>query len=335
MNHRPQSPHQDEIPIRVHHEKKPFTGKNNTTEIPSTHQKLPESPRLERAHSEPPKTMTAKINRLQTPTVIPENEDENSIKTSASAPSVPSNNSPVPPPRRTSPPKEHVRHIPIIVEGRDTPVYSRKTSEPTRNATVHETPARRPGSLTTSNPTPPKQEPTSPISPPPGPIPMGWEDKKKDPEPNSPQPMPPGPIPLPCSPNLMETDGGNPSIHAVHPNSDESSSAVDPAMEKVQSIRENLKDIKNRIDNFQGSKKDKEYLYLDDLLTRYLLQLDCIDSGGKEEIRKIRKESIVSVNRCLSLLDHRASKESPSDQAETNNQILSDLAAVSAKKEAT
>ena len=66
--------------------------------------------------------------------------------------------------------------------------------------------------------------------------------------------------------------------------------------------------LTKRIDSFQGSKKDKEYLYLDEMLTRHLIAMDSIEPEGRDDIRQLRKESIKSVNRCVSLLEHRVSE---------------------------
>ena len=85
-----------------------------------------------------------------------------------------------------------------------------------------------------------------------------------------------------------------------------------------------------KIEKFTGSKTDKEYLYLDEMLTRHLISLDRIDPEGELEIRQLRKESIKSVNRCLSLLDRKVSDVT--GDAEDNNQVLSQLAEKSDKK---
>jgi hypothetical protein len=58
----------------------------------------------------------------------------------------------------------------------------------------------------------------------------------------------------------------------------------------------------------QGSRSDKEYLYLDDMLTKQLISLDGIDTAGREEIRQLRKDSIAFVNQCLSRLDEKATE---------------------------
>merc|ERR1711915_655257 len=97
----------------------------------------------------------------------------------------------------------------------------------------------------------------------------------------------------------------------------------DPKIAKLDKIKEDVELLLNKIESFSGTKQDKEYLYLDEMLTRHLIALDGVEPEGKEEIRTLRKESIKSVNRCLSLLDRKVSEGS----AEENNQILSDLAA--------
>jgi len=103
----------------------------------------------------------------------------------------------------------------------------------------------------------------------------------------------------------------------------------DPKIAKLDKIKEEVDILMEKIDNFKGTKKDKEYLYLDEMLTRHLIALDGIEPEGQTEIRQMRKESIKSVNRCLSLLDHKVTD----GNAEENNQILSDLAAKTADLE--
>merc|ERR1712013_381854 len=166
------------IPINVVHEKtlprnKYGQAARNTTELPAKASGN-ESPRLERAHSEPPNKFKQRLN-LANPlySTIPENSESsgqtnrpmshldsrNPLKASASAPSVPSSSHqaqeshPVPPPRR-SPPRNNmsnpippaqptnsganVRHIPIFVEGRPEPIFNTNVNvgqqEPAQNA---------------------------------------------------------------------------------------------------------------------------------------------------------------------------------------------------------
>ena len=98
---------------------------------------------------------------------------------------------------------------------------------------------------------------------------------------------------------------------------------LNPKIAKLEKIKEDVESLTSKIDNFQGSKTDKEYLYLEEMLTRHLIALDGIEPEGQTEIRQMRKESINSVNRCLSLLDRKVS-DATTDAA-VNDQILSEL----------
>jgi len=118
--------------------------------------------------------------------------------------------------------------------------------------------------------------------------------------------------------------GKSPTPARNTPQPEQQQAPKDPKIAKLDKIKEEVDILLEKIENFQGTKKDKEYLYLDEMLTRHLIALDGIEPEGQTEIRQMRKESIKSVNRCLSLLDHKVTDGS---NAQENNQILSDLAA--------
>lgn len=481
MNHHKGS-RAESIPIRVVHERSDHHagspgskkyGTRNTTELPAARSPAEGSPRIARAHSEPPKAFQKTFAQMRHPDQVPIPEGDvpenlavpgthpgsgsnlenpaHNLATSASAPSVPSSQrapatehhraSPVPPPRRGSPTKSHtppyhddirkqsappgVRHIPIFVEGREEPVVNRERQRPTSFQQNHgnfEGGFNKPSdfypsgtrkatrgdekpfsNLRTQQQQPGKgqqhpTEPTSPISPPPGPIPMGFVPK----EPTSPLPAPDGPIPLPCSPNFYNNVNNNnnaesneqikkeeeerqrkptmvpppppqrkasaekpveekerkdsfsvpikvvqqPEKDSVDstqppqqpppaaeeppkPKEEPQKKSNDPSLEKLEKIQNTVAELVAKIEAFKGSKKDKEYLYLDEMLTRQLLALDCIETGGRDELRKMRKESIKSVNRCLSMLDSKAKAANASKEAKENNDILDALAAKS------
>jgi len=105
---------------------------------------------------------------------------------------------------------------------------------------------------------------------------------------------------------------------------------LDPKIAKLEKIKEDVESLLDKIETFQGKKTDKEYLYLEEMMTRHLLALDGIEPEGNTEIRQMRKESINSVNRCLSMLDRKVS-DATTDAAD-NDQILSDLAEMSKTK---
>ena len=64
------------------------------------------------------------------------------------------------------------------------------------------------------------------------------------------------------------------------------------------------------------------------MLTRHLVSLDCIEANGRDDIRQMRKDTIKSINRCVSQLDHNSCPEAPATAAE-NNAVIDQLAAKS------
>lgn len=56
-----------------------------------------------------------------------------------------------------------------------------------------------------------------------------------------------------------------------------------------------------------NSKKDKEYMYLDEMLTRELIKLDDIETEGRDNVRQARKNAIKSIQNTISLLESKAS----------------------------
>lgn len=85
-------------------------------------------------------------------------------------------------------------------------------------------------------------------------------------------------------------------------------------LNKLDTIRQEVEKLGERIQNFKGSRAEKEYLYLDDMLTKQLIALDGIDTAGKEEIRQLRKDSIAFVNSCLTRLDEKATEHGAQQQ---------------------
>ena len=342
----------ESIPIRVFHEKHnpgekhKYTSHNKTADLPASNNDN-SSPRVTRAHSEPPKH----FNQSQRPnlkTKIPlgnlaENSEHN-LSTSASDPSVPSTEQPQ---QHQQQPNEQqqpaVRHIPIFVEGRDKPVINdeagiKKPSEfyPS-NVKVERRAQNPPTSLNVPNLKDKKQEPTSPLSPIPSdqPIPMGYTETDnaingQPQEPTSPQPMPAGPIPMPCSPNFMNKKEASPPPPAPPQRQPQPPKLdpKDPSLQQLFKIQDNVNELVNQLDEFNGDKNSKEFKYLDEMLTRNLIALDEIESGGRPDVRQARKESINAINRCLSVLEAKAK----SPDAARNNEILSELATKSSQQ---
>merc|ERR1719436_1170740 len=108
----------------------------------------------------------------------------------------------------------------------------------------------------------------------------------------------------------------------------------DPALDKLQKVKDAVAELVEKIESYEGSKEDKEYKYLDEMLTRHLCTLDSIEANGRDDIRQMRKETIRSINRCASILDARASGKidnADDKNANDNNAVLDELVAISNK----
>lgn len=305
----------DSIPIKVIHEKH---------KVPATHSRtadLPkpsQSPRVTRAHSEPPKAFNQRLLKTKIP-LGGDISEQNELATSASDSAVPHSESHKSA-AESAENQPSVRHIPIRVEGREEPVLNTENNLNRKPEKVPERRAQQPPTTlkVNNNGSAKNTEPTSPLSPIPSdqPIPMGYTEtdnaKMNGLEPTSPLALPEGPIPLPfVTPTPKEEI--KPKV-PINPD--------DPCLNKLAKIMDNVHDLERQLDNFRGDKNSKDYRFLDEMLTRNLLALDGIETAGREDVRQQRKESIKSINRCLSILESKAK----SNQAEKNNEILSDLA---------
>ncbi|XP_055376267.1 BAG domain-containing protein Samui isoform X2 [Condylostylus longicornis] len=75
---------------------------------------------------------------------------------------------------------------------------------------------------------------------------------------------------------------------------------------KIQNIQRDVLHLMEQVEAFGGLKSDKEYMYLDEMLTRNLLKLDTIDTNGKESIRLARKEAIKCIQASINVLEAKA-----------------------------
>lgn len=82
----------------------------------------------------------------------------------------------------------------------------------------------------------------------------------------------------------------------------------------ILSIQTDVLNLMSEVENFVGTKKDKKYLFLDEMLTRNLIKLDNIETDGKENIRQARKEAIKCIQKCIAVLEAKAEKGSSTPQ---------------------
>ncbi|CAG7835348.1 unnamed protein product [Allacma fusca] len=95
-------------------------------------------------------------------------------------------------------------------------------------------------------------------------------------------------------------------------NNDESQSVPPPQkkptpatsqLEKVDAVSQDVKQLEKQITEFTGNSKNKEYLFLDEMLTRNLIKLDNIETEGKEDVRNARKSCIKLIQKCITDLE--------------------------------
>uniref|UniRef100_A0A182JH38 BAG domain-containing protein n=1 Tax=Anopheles atroparvus TaxID=41427 RepID=A0A182JH38_ANOAO len=78
---------------------------------------------------------------------------------------------------------------------------------------------------------------------------------------------------------------------------------------KIQKIQKDVLAIFDQVEHFKGGKegkKDKTYIYLDEMLTQNLLKLDSIDAEDQPQIKSARREAIKSINTCITVLEAKA-----------------------------
>lgn len=83
------------------------------------------------------------------------------------------------------------------------------------------------------------------------------------------------------------------------------------AIDHIQAIQKDVLALMDEVEKFTGKYKDKQYLFLDEMLTRNLLKLDNIDTEGKDNIRTARKEAIKCIEKCIGHLEAKAAANNP------------------------
>ncbi|CAG9584909.1 unnamed protein product [Danaus chrysippus] len=118
--------------------------------------------------------------------------------------------------------------------------------------------------------------------------------------------------PPPCNQNQPP-----PQCNQTPPPPPQAPPANDP-ISQILSIQTDVLNLMTEVENFKGAKNDKQYLFLDEMLTRNLIKLDNIETEGKENIRLARKEAIKCIQKCIAVLEAKA--ESNAAAAKAANQ---------------
>lgn len=86
--------------------------------------------------------------------------------------------------------------------------------------------------------------------------------------------------------------------------------------EHIDEANERLKELRAEVDKFTGTSTDKQYRYLDEMLTRLLISLDTVDTEGDEKLRLARKQTIRDIQHCADALESKAAatQQAPDSQ---------------------
>ncbi|XP_008117878.1 BAG family molecular chaperone regulator 4 isoform X2 [Anolis carolinensis] len=78
-----------------------------------------------------------------------------------------------------------------------------------------------------------------------------------------------------------------------------------PGIQKVIQVMEGIEQLEEEVDEFVGKKTDKDYWLLEEMLTKKLLELDSIETGGQDNVRQARKEAVHRIQATLEELERK------------------------------
>lgn len=121
-----------------------------------------------------------------------------------------------------------------------------------------------------------------------------------------------------------ESSPPRPHISKVFVNSEEEPPMEEPKedekttllLEKIKPIEQELEKWTQKVEEYSGDRKCKEYRFLDEMLTRCMLQLDNIETEGIEEVRLARKSAINNVQKYITRLETKANENAVAKQSE-------------------
>ncbi|XP_036606466.1 BAG family molecular chaperone regulator 5 isoform X1 [Trichosurus vulpecula] len=76
-----------------------------------------------------------------------------------------------------------------------------------------------------------------------------------------------------------------------------------PSHKSIWSVLGSLSEIQGEVLSFDGNRSDKNYIRLEELLTKQLLALDAVDPQGEEKCKAARKQAVKLAQNILSYLD--------------------------------
>lgn len=78
-----------------------------------------------------------------------------------------------------------------------------------------------------------------------------------------------------------------------------------PSIKKIIHVLEKVQYLEQEVEEFVGKKTDKAYWLLEEMLTKELLELDSVETGGQDSIRQARKEAVCKIQAILEKLEKK------------------------------
>ncbi|KAM5264184.1 BAG family molecular chaperone regulator 4 isoform 2-T2 [Ctenodactylus gundi] len=84
-----------------------------------------------------------------------------------------------------------------------------------------------------------------------------------------------------------------------------SDESTPPSIKKIMHVLEKVQYLEQEVEEFVGKKTDKAYWLLEEMLTKELLELDSVETGGQDSVRQARKEAVCKIQDILEKLEKK------------------------------
>lgn len=118
--------------------------------------------------------------------------------------------------------------------------------------------------------------------------------------------------PISKSANKAETTK-NVQLETNKMQDDKEKNSVKNLLRKIEDVLIEFKKYEILVNAFSDTSEDKQYRYLDEMLTRCMLQLDNVDTMGNESVRLARKNAIKKVQASIDLLETKGNENKSSN----------------------
>lgn len=97
-------------------------------------------------------------------------------------------------------------------------------------------------------------------------------------------------------------------------------SSEEKAFEIINNVVREVKALEDQVNSFQGTKQDKQYKYLEEMMTRSLLKTDAVEAGANDAVRQARRQTVRMIEAAINLLELKAlAAEQKEASSETNS----------------